>query len=75
MLSSDNNNNNNNNNNTQVFLIHKTVLHDLRDYDHHRNALQSNQQNMHDTAYCIIDNYSKQRYKKTRKKQQNNRKS
>jgi len=23
-------------------------------YDHHRGALQSNQQNMHDTPYCVI---------------------
>jgi len=43
-------------------------------YDHHRGALQSNQQNMHDTAYCVMTiivskvQKTKKKYKKTKKR-------
>jgi len=39
-------------------------------YDHHRGALQSNQQNMHDTAYCVVTIIVNQGTKKQNKKDQ-----
>jgi len=44
-------------------------------YDHDRGALQSNQQNMHGTAYCVMTIIVNQGTKKQNKKEQKNKKN
>jgi len=41
-------------------------------YNHHRGALQSNQQNIHDTAYCVMTIIVNQGTKEQNKMEQKN---
>jgi len=49
-----------------IIIIHLSIAPPFMIYDHHRGALQSNQQNMH--SILCHDNYIRQRYKNSKRK-------